>query len=407
MEPTEIKSVLDEQGRLFKEFREKHDQELLELKNRGDIHPETKASVDAMNARLDAIEVKLARPRTGAVSDQGEQKSAAYRACEKWFRYGLVGGRSLEVMDAEEKTAFNAMRSNSAKALSSQTDAGGGHFIPEDYRTEVIKKLPNIANVSAMVRSQDTSRDVVRWPKVNYTTDNVDSSGLTLTYEDTNDTVTDTDPTPIGSISIQTKKARGRILVDRELLEDEAVNVMDLLSGLIADKIAVDKDRQFTSGAGGKKPEGFMVNADIPTQNSGVSGAFTFDGIMDLTYALPEQYAAGATFMCRRSAMGAIRKLKDGNGRYLWEPSTQVGTPATLNGYPIKANEHVASVAAASRSMIFADFKRLYMAVNKIGLSVQRLDELYAATDQIGFLFRIRFGGAVISPWAGVIQVLS
>ena len=407
MEAQEIKTLIEEQGRLVVAFREKVDRELAEIKANGQPLSETKAAIDAMNARFDAIEVALKRKSfmvPGSTQAGDAEKSIEVKAMEKWFRYGLKGNACFDRMTAEEKTAFEAMRQ---KSLSSVSDAGGGFFIPEDFQSVVIQKVANIANVGALVSSVQTSRDVVRWPKVNYTTDNIDSSSLALTYEDTNDTTTLTDPTPIGSVSIQTKKARGTVLIDRELLEDSAIDVTALVSSLMADKIAVDKDRQFTKGTGGKFPEGFMLNASSPTTNSGSSGAFTFDNIITLCYALPSQYTENAIFMCQRASMGAIRKLKDGQGRYLWEPSTQANTPATLNGYPIKGNEHIAAVASAAKALIFADFKRLYMAVNKIGLSVQRLDEKYADTDQVGFIFRFRYGGSVIAPWAGQIQVLS
>jgi HK97 family phage major capsid protein len=407
MEMQEVKSLIEEQGRLFGELRTKMDAESAEIKKLGQPLTETKAAIDALNGRLDAIETKLARKPSltpGSNRETEGEKSVDVKAMEKWFRYGEKGGRCFDHMSTEEKQAFSDMRT---KSLSSQTDLGGGNLVPEDFQTTVLQKVANIANVGGRVSSITTSRDVVRWPKVNYTTDDIDNSGLTLTYEDTADSATTTDPTPLGSVSIQTKKARGLVLLDRELLEDSAIDVTALVASLMADKIAVDRDRQFTKGVGGKFPTGFMTNTSIATKNSGSSGAFLFDGLIDLTYALPNQYAENGTFMTSRASMGLIRKLKDSQNRYLWEPSNQAGTPATLNGYPIVANEHMAAAAAASKSLIFADFKRLYMAVNKIGLSVQRLDEKYADTDQVGFIFRLRFGGDVIAPWAAVIQVLS
>jgi HK97 family phage major capsid protein len=407
MELQEVKTLIEEQGRLVGQLREKFDAEMVEVKKFGQPLSETKTAVDALNGRLDAIETKLARKAAfipGTAKETEAEKSVEVNAMEKWFRFGEKGNACFDRMTAEEKAAHAAMR---AKSLSTQTDLGGGQLVPEDFQATVIQKVANIANVGARVSSITTSRDVVRWPKVNYTTDDIDNSGLSLTYEDTADSATTTDPTPIGNVTIQTKKARGLVLIDRELLEDSAIDVTALVASLMADKIAVDKDRQFTKGVGGKFQTGFMTNGSITTKNSGSSGAFLFDGIIDLTYALPGQYAENGTFMTSRASMGLIRKLKDSQNRYLWEPSTQAGTPASLNGYPIVGNEHIAAAAAASKSLIFADFKRLYMAVNKIGLSVQRLDEKYADTDQVGFIFRLRFGGDVVAPWAAVIQVLS
>jgi HK97 family phage major capsid protein len=279
--------------------------------------------------------------------------------------------------------------------------------VPEDFQASVIKKVANIANVGALARHQATSRDQVRWPYVKYTTDDIDTSSLAMTWEDEADTVTTTDPTPLGSVSIQAKRARGLVLIDRELLEDSAVDVLGLVSTLIAEKAAVDLDRQYTIGPGGKRPEGFMTNADIATVNSGTSGVFTFDGLMDLVHTLPEQYTGDATFMLKRLSMGAIRKLKDSQNRPLWEPSQQAGMPSTLLGYRLKTNEHMPAIAAGAKAAIFANFQQLYMIVDKSGLAIQRLDEKYADADQVGFIFRLRTGGAVVAPWAARTQTLS
>lgn len=399
----EVKTLIDEQMRLANEFRETVSRELAEVKKIGVAMPETKAAIDAMNARFDAIEVKLKRPITGVEGDK-QQKSAEYTAFEKLLKFGTKNNAAWDRFSDEEKAAYANIRQ---KALVNTTDFGGGNLVPEDFNATVIKKLANLAGVGSRVSTQATSRDVVRWPKVTYSTDNIDNSSLTLTWEDESDSATTTDPTPIGSVSIPVNRARGLVLLDRELLEDAAVDVMGLLSGLISDKVNVDTDRQLTAGTGGKKPEGFMINASIPTTNSGSSGAFLFDGLISLVYALPNQYVNGAEFMTSRTSMGLIRKLKDSQNRYLWEPSTQVGTPATLLGYPISGNEHIAAAAAASRSLIFANFKQMYMKVEKAGMAIQRLDEKYADSDQVGFIFRLRMGGGVIAPWAGQIQVLS
>lgn len=410
MDLTEIKGLITEQNRLFGEFKAATDKELKELKERGEAHPETKAQIDAMNARFDQIEVQLKKftANLDLVSKDTNRegaKSLDYAVTEKLFRFGTKSsGGAFDHFTDGERDAYKQMR---AKALAVTSDFGGGNLVPEDFQAQVIKKLANLAGVGTMVSRQATSRDVVRWPRINYTTDDIDNSALAMTWEDEPDTATSTDQGNIGNVSIQIKRARGLILVDRELLEDSAVDVMALISGLIADKTNVDLDRQFTNGSGPKKPEGFMVNADIPTVNSGSAGAFTFDGLISLVYALPQQYVSDARFMLPRTSMGAIRKLKDSQNRYLWEPSTQVGTPATLLGYPVFANEHVPAIASGAKALIFANFKQLYMVAEKVGLAIQRLDEKYADTDQVGFIFRQRVGGGVIAPWAGRIQVLT
>ena len=407
MELKEIKPLIEEQGRLANEFREKVDQELAELKALGTALPETKAALEAMNTRFDVIETKLNRPDLRPrPKDEKQAHPAEYTAFEKFLRFGLKGNAALDRMSPEEKTAFGELRT---KAISQGTDSQGGFGSPEDFRAEVIVKIANIANIAgvgSLVNRQQTSRDVLRYPKVAYTTDDIDNSGIAITWEDESDSATETE-FAMGSVAIPVFKERALLKIPRDLLEDSAVNVMDLTSRLLASAFAVEDDKQFSTGSGGKKPEGFMTNTDISTVNSGSAGAFTYNGIMDLVYNLPEQYAQGARFMTRRLSMGAIRKLKDGSGQPMWQPSLAAGQPSTLAGFPIHSNEHIAAIASAARAMIFGDFKVLYTVADRVGMTVQRLDEKYADTDHVGLIVRRRVGGAVTGAWGAKIQVLT
>jgi HK97 family phage major capsid protein len=414
METQDIKTLILEQGQVFEQFKTATNAQIDEIKKYGTVLPETKAAVDALNARLDQLDVKLqAKPwlTSTASADSGAAPSHEQKAFEKYVRWGLKGDmNAIERMTAEERKSWEGMRT---KALNAQSDTGGGFFVPEDFRSEIIKKEAAITNVESLCNSITTSRDVVRWPKITYSTDNKYSNSSTVTWEDEIDAASLTDPSPIGSVAIQTKKARVPIKVSRELLEDSVIDVPSLLSQLVAENIAVEKDKQFTVGTGGKYPEGFIVNGDISTTNSGASGAFQFvgtdstKGVVRMFYNVPPQYRGNATWMASSAAMGSLRQLVDGIGNFLWQPSLQADTPPTLMGRPIFWNEHMPTAASASKSLILADFKRLYMVVNKNTMSVQRLDEKYADTDEVGFYFRFRIGGSVTSPWAGQILVLS
>src|SRR5690349_5113831 len=130
MEVKDVKTLIEEQGRLFEQFKTTVDAELAEVKKIGVAMPETKAALDAMNARFDQIEVQLKRQALVIPqADPAEQKSAAYAATEKVFRFGLKGGAAFDHMSAEEKAAWGELRK---KSLAATTDLGGGNLIPED-----------------------------------------------------------------------------------------------------------------------------------------------------------------------------------------------------------------------------------------------------------------------------------
>lgn len=400
MNAEELKSLRDELGRTFEQFKGALDQRDTEVKELGTARTETKSRIDAISARLDEIETKLNRP--GAIVPAGkgaEQLAPAMAAFEKYLRFGTKGNAAIERMTDEEKAAWKAV---SQKSLTEGTDSQGGYFVPEDFRLDIIKKIPNFARIGSLVTRQTTSRDILRYPQL-AGGDDIKTSGVTVTWEDENDTVTETDFS-LGSVAVPVKKMRALIRVSNDLLEDSAVDVIGLITTLLAEAFAVEEDRVFTKGEGGKQPLGFMTEVAgvqaITAINSGAATDVTIDGLLDLIYGLPEQYAEGASLMVKRSTVAALRKLKDSNGQYLWQPSVQAGQPATVLGYALRTNEHMPTIAAGADAGIFGDLRRLYLVADRVGMSVKRLDEKYAETDEVGFIARRRVGGRVLAPWA-------
>ncbi len=162
------------------------------------------------------------------------------------------------------------------------------------------------------------------------------------------------------------------------------------------------------SGNGANKPNGVLTyvtggaNAaahpfgDIKTVNSGAAGALTPDGILNLVYALPSAFTQNATFIMNRATQGAIRKLKDGQGNYLWQPATVAGQPATLNGFPIEEMAAMPDIAAGAKPVLFGDFRRGYLIIDRIGVRVLR--DPYTNKPYVMFYTTKRVGGGLLNP---------
>jgi HK97 family phage major capsid protein len=399
----ELKKMLDELKSVWSQFQEISTRHDTEIKTFGEASQETKAFVDKLNGRMDELQkgmddlqVQLKRSKlfTDGLPEK-EQKNAVYlKTFDKFLRYGSKN--AIEKMEEEEKKIWAEMH---RKSLSEGDDSRGGIFVPEDFRMEVIRKLPNFARVGGMATRQTTSQDVLRYPAVNYSADDIKTSGISVTWEDETDSVTETDMA-LGSVAVPIKKMRALIKVSQDLLEDSAVNVVDLISTLLAEAFGIEEDSVFTTGSGPKRPEGFMTNSEISSINSGDAALYTYNGIVDLVYNLPEQYAANASFMTKRLSMGELRKIKDSQGQPLWQPAMAAGQPATLLGYPVFGNEHIPALAANATPIVFGDFRQAYLVGDRVGMTVRRLDEKYADTDEVGFIARRRVGGKVKAPWA-------
>jgi HK97 family phage major capsid protein len=121
--------------------------------------------------------------------------------------------------------------------------------------------------------------------------------------------------------------------------------------------------------------------------------------MIDAQYKIKKTYRRNASWGMNSSTEGAVRKLKDGDGRYYWQPSLQIGTPPKFDGYRIINPEGLADIAADAIAMIFGDYKQ-YKIRDRKGMTVQRLVEKYAEYGEIGFLIRKRVGGMLILPEA-------
>lgn len=193
----------------------------------------------------------------------------------------------------------------------------------------------------------------------------------------------------------------------QQLLEDALIDVAAWLAGEVDTEFAYQEGLAFTNGDGvGGKPKGFLRHATdashpwgvIPAVNSGAAAALTSDGIIDLVHDLPSERTPGAAFVMNRKTQGAVRKLKDNQGRYLWEPSVTAGTPASLLGFPLHELAAMPDVAANSIPVAFGDWKRGYLIIDRIG--VQILRDPYSSKPMVQFYTRKRVGGAVTDPTA-------
>ena len=137
------------------------------------------------------------------------------------------------------------------------------------------------------------------------------------------------------------------------------------------------------------------LEASASCTPSGAAAAIAFDDIVSLVYALKSPYRRNASFLTHETTVAALRKLKDTNGQYLWQPSLVAGQPDRLFGYPIHTSPYVPTVAAGALTLGFGDYANYWIA-DRQGRAVQRLNELYAGNGQVGFLITQRVDGKVI-----------
>ena len=312
---------------------------------------------------------------------------------------------------------FFALGPNDRKVLSEGVDSAGGYAVPPEFMSEVIRKMATLTTVRQNARVAQTSRDIARWVKVNYTTDDKYTSPVRMTWtgeQPATATSHRVNEPVLGQYSIPVHTGMASLPFTNDLLEDAAFDIFGLGSDLLSEAFALGENNVFWNGNGVAQPMGILaqVDGDGPASVvSGSAGTLTGDGLIDLTMALPAQYERNAKFFMNKvSGEKTIRKLKDGNNDYLW-PVWPVGgnfaaAPRELLGFPTVRDEFLPNVSAGNYPIVFGDLNG-YLILDRVGLSLQRIDQPYAEQNITVLLARKRVGGQVIEPWRIKVQKVS
>jgi HK97 family phage major capsid protein len=188
------------------------------------------------------------------------------------------------------------------------------------------------------------------------------------------------------------------VKVSTELLQDSMFNIESYLAGEFARAFGVAEEEAFCVGTGTGQPSGIFLatgGGEIGVTTTGAT--INTDTLIDLVYSLKSPYRRNASFLMRDITVSAIRKLKDSNGQYLWQPSVQAGEPDRLLGFPLHTSPYVPIVEPDALPVAFGDFSNYWIA-DRMNRTVQRLIELYAGNGQIGFIATQRVDAKVILP---------
>ena len=337
---------------------------------------ERQAAIDAELAKATSTPIAT-KPGVGART-KGEEKT----------------GRASD----EYKASFwNAMRTKTPtpmllNALSEGTDSEGGYLVPDEFERTLVQALEEENIFRQMAKIIQTSSGDRKIPVVatKGTASWIDEEGA---YPESDDV--------FSQVSIGAYKLGTMIKVSEELLNDSAFNLENYIATEFARRIGAKEEEAFFIGDGTGKPTGILANAggaEVGVTAAGAA-AITADEVIDLFYSLKSPYRKNAFWVMNDATVKAIRKLKDNQGQYLWQPSLVAGTPDTILGRPVKTSAFMPALAAGAKTMAFGDFGYYWIA-DRQGRSFKKLSELYAATGQVGFLGSQRVDGKLILPEA-------
>lgn len=272
--------------------------------------------------------------------------------------------------------------------LSEGVQADGGYLVPEEFERQIVTGLDeaNVVRGLAKVITTSAERKIP-----------VAATHSTAAWTAENGAYTPSDPS-FDQKTIDAYKLTDLVKVSIELLQDSMFDLESYIAAEFARAFGIAEEEAFCVGTGSGQPTGiFTANGGQVGVTAAGSTAVTADELISLVYALKSPYRRNAKFLANDATISAIRKLKDGNGVYLWQPSLQAGEPDKLLGYDLYTSPYVPQMEAGAFSIAFGDFKNYWIA-DRAGRTVQRLNELYSTNGQVGFVATERVDGKVILP---------
>ena len=318
------------------------------------------------------------KPMNGKLEDDGE-------------------GKTGRASDEYKKNFWNAMRSKSpvpnvTNALQIGTDTEGGYLVPDEFENTLVEALEEENIFRQMAKIIQTSSGDRKIPVV--------ATKGTASWMDEEGAYPESDDS-FGQVSIGAYKLGTMIKVSEELLNDSVFDLQSYITREFARRIGSKEEEAFFTGNGTGKPLGIL--AATGGAETGITAAsataVTADELVDLYYSLRSPYRRNAVWTLNDSTVKAIRKLKDGNGQYLWQPGITAGAPDMILGRPVRTSTYMPEIAAGAKTIAFGDFSYYWIA-DRQGRSFKRLNELFAATGQVGFLASQRVDGKLVLPEA-------
>ena len=349
---------------------------------------ELKSFQDDIQARIEEQDKKMSKLDRKTVAGRPALSMAAtevaphLKAFDAYLRSGDEEG--LRGLELEEKALSTAVAGDGGYLVDPETS---GRIQGVLSSTASIRAIANVVNVEA------TSYDVL-----------VDHGEVGHGWATETGSVSEGDTPTIDRITIPLNELSALPKASQRLLDDSAFDIEGWLAQRIADKFARAEASAFVNGDGVDKPTGFLSHATVTNESwswgslgfvpTGADGDLTDpDAVIDLVYALDAEYRANASFVMNSKTAGKIRKLKDGDGRFLWSDGLAAGEPARLLGYPVLIAEDMPDVASGSTSVAFGDFGAGYTIAERPDLRVLR--DPFSAKPHVLFYATKRVGGDV------------
>lgn len=330
--------------------------------------------------RREDLEAELNKPASKPLTGQPMQTEAEVKTGRASDEYRQAMLRAL-------RTNFRQV----SNVLQEGVDADGGYLVPDEYNSRLIRKLEEENVMRKLAHRIKTSG----LHKIN-----IAATTPAAVWIDEGEALTFGDPT-FSQINLDAHKLHVAIKVTEELLYDSMFDLESYIVDMFGKALANAEENAFLNGTGDGQPLGLLADDEGAVVGVTAAGTTTVtaDEIINLICSLKRPYRKNAVFFMNDATIAIVRKLKDGNGVYLWQPALTAGEPDKLLGYPVYTSQYMPTAAAGNKSIAFGDFS--YYNIGDRGIrSFAELRELFAGNGMIGYVAKERVDGKMMLPEA-------
>ncbi|MFS8200481.1 phage major capsid protein (plasmid) [Streptomyces sp. CWNU-52B] len=375
-------------------------------KEKRDLTAEEESKYQAFNADLDKIDVRV-KDLTEAAQ---RTKDAEAAFSDLLVKPQEPGARKTDDKDSElrrwargEQRSFDVAKPEGVafRDLVKGTATAGGNTVPTTFYGQL---MAHLIEVSGIMMAGPTVLSTSSGESIEIPVTTAHSSAA-LTAEAAG--ITESDPA-FAKRALGAYKYAVLLQASTELLNDTGVDLEGYLAMQAGRALGNAFGVHAITGDGSSKPSGVITLASAGvTGGTGVVGAFTADNLIDLYYSViaPYRNSTSAGWLMRDSTLGAARKLKDGQGQYLWQPSLQLGAPDTLLSKPVHTDPNVAAPALSAKSVAFGDFSQYFVRMAG-GVRFERSDDYAFNSDLVTFRGIIRADGLLVDQ-TGAVKVFA
>ena len=410
----EVKKAVAPVMTAFESYKEANDARLAEIAKKGSADPLYDEKLAKIDQRLDQFEglsqkLTIAEGQKKALDElkgqfdqlattlrrtgQGANDEAKAERANLWAK-SVVLAQTIGVPNlADDQRAVLEAVTQEYKALSISTDSAGGYLAPIEYVREIIKGVTEISAFRSLVRVRQTAQKSIQIPKRTgqFAAQRVAEQG----------TRSETTGLAYGLEELPVHELYALVDISNQMLEDSAFDMASEIAMEAAEQFEVKEGAEFVSGTGVGQAEGVLTNSNVAETNSGSAATIKdasgqADGLIGLKHGIKTAYTRNATWGMNRTTLGSVRKLKDGQGQYIWMPGIAMGRPNTIDGDPYVELPDMPSEGAGLYPVIYGDFRRAYVWVDRISMEMLRDPYTQATAGNVRFIVRKRSGGQVV-----------